>query len=365
MILDIATSRKTWPRELKGKQCIVYKEGDYLDDAKKHYGRENQDNLCLKIFNVPMEGTLEEYYWGNPWRSLTKERCEEIGIISRLREATIIQNICAMYNYAPRVYALFTVTQNEKKYPVQLVEFIEGEQKKDLDRYDEMSKLGDEYGFLPCHTDLTRDNDFIGGKLIDFQGFRFDKNFKQETTIKIAELGRYGNYHYQSVPELGLRPHPRDTTKRIDYMNLKGIDFKGKSVLDVGCSNGVFCNYAVENGAKTVLGIDLEKPVLASKLLSNYLGHFNIDYWERDLKIEITPFFKFDIVFFLSMNLHVGFPKWIKNATKELLVFEENARASEFQPEFWTEELKRDFKEVTQIGYAFDHGAKPIYWCRR
>ena len=138
-----------------------------------------------------------------------------------------------MLNYAPRVYALFTVTQNDKRYPVQLVDFISGERKRDLKKYEEMKNLGDEYGFLPCHIDLTRDNDFIDGQLIDFQGFRFDKNFKQELTIRVAELGRYGDYHYQSIPELGLKPHPRDTLKRIEYMKLATIEWKRKKLLDI------------------------------------------------------------------------------------------------------------------------------------
>ncbi len=34
-------------------------------------------------------------------------------------------------------------------------------------------------------------------------------------------------------------------------------DFKGKKVLDLGCGFGWHCRYAIENGAASVVGIDL------------------------------------------------------------------------------------------------------------
>ena len=68
---------------------------------------------------------------------------------------------------------------------------------------------------------------------------------------------------------------------------------------------------------------------------------------------------------FLSRNIHVGFPWWVKRITKELLIFEENAKGSKFIPDKWKEELKKDFKSVDIIGYGRDHGMKPIYWCNK
>lgn len=40
-------------------------------------------------------------------------------------------------------------------------------------------------------------------------------------------------------------------------------DFKGKNVLDLGCGFGWHCRYAIENGAKSVVGIDLSEKMLA------------------------------------------------------------------------------------------------------
>ena len=36
-------------------------------------------------------------------------------------------------------------------------------------------------------------------------------------------------------------------------------DFKGKRVLDLGCGYGWHCAYAAENGANSVLGVDLSE----------------------------------------------------------------------------------------------------------
>lgn len=35
------------------------------------------------------------------------------------------------------------------------------------------------------------------------------------------------------------------------------LEFAGKTVLDLGCGFGWHCRYAIENGAKSVVGIDL------------------------------------------------------------------------------------------------------------
>ncbi len=39
-------------------------------------------------------------------------------------------------------------------------------------------------------------------------------------------------------------------------------DFQGKRVLDLGCGFGWHCRYAVEQGAKSVVGVDLSAKML-------------------------------------------------------------------------------------------------------
>ena len=39
-------------------------------------------------------------------------------------------------------------------------------------------------------------------------------------------------------------------------------DFTGKDVLDMGCGFGWHCRYAIENGARSVIGIDISEKML-------------------------------------------------------------------------------------------------------
>lgn len=53
-------------------------------------------------------------------------------------------------------------------------------------------------------------------------------------------------------------------------------DFKGKRVLDLGCGYGWHCLYAAQNGAKSVLGIDISEKMLAAAEEKN--SHERISY---------------------------------------------------------------------------------------
>ena len=51
-------------------------------------------------------------------------------------------------------------------------------------------------------------------------------------------------------------------------------DFRGKRVLDLGCGYGWHCIYAAQNGAESVLGIDISERMLAAAEEKN--GHESI-----------------------------------------------------------------------------------------
>ena len=358
-MIDIANSRTKWPKALRGKQCVIYIEGELLDEAKKKYGRENQDNLCLKIFNTPMEGELKDYYWGSPWREYSPERTEQIGRRSKLYEATVIQNICAMFGFAPRVYALYIIEQEGKKYPVQLVDFLEGDTSKSLENYEEMKKLGEEYGFFPCHTDLIADNDFIGGKLIDFQGFRYKPDF-EEKMKDIYRAGIHGKIYYQRIEQLGLNKGPRHTEDRAGYLKLADLDLKGKKILDLGCAGGSFTRSAIDLGASRAIGMDNESSIRSAKYIANYLGYFNNDYIVKDLKSKDWSVEEYDVVFYISVFLQIGIPKQLEKA--KMMVIEHNGYEERSQDKLgkpWTDW----FSKIKFVGRALDHGNKSIFHC--
>lgn len=78
-------------------------------------------------------------------------------------------------------------------------------------------------------------------------------------------------------------------------------DFKDKNVLDLGCGFGWHCRYAVENGAKSVIGIDLSEKMLAKAKEINSLE--DIQYERKALEDLDYPSEKFDIIL-SSLTLH-------------------------------------------------------------
>lgn len=71
-------------------------------------------------------------------------------------------------------------------------------------------------------------------------------------------------------------------------------DFKGKRVLDLGCGFGWHCRYAIEQGAVSVLGLDLSEKMLAeARKINNLLG---IEYQRIAIEDYDFPADAFDIV---------------------------------------------------------------------
>lgn len=356
-------NRNTISPEIRGKTCFILKSGEIVDKAREYFGRPG---AVLKIFLTPLIGDIEDYMWGTRWRIYSKERTEEIGRISKLVEASKIQNICSIANLAPRVYGILLIEKNGQEFPAQLVEEIGGDfADNPTELLEKIEKHLTEMRILTCHKELPSSKDFIDGKLIDFQGFRFTPNTHAAIREYIVKYGQYGRGHYQSVPELGLSAQPRDTLRRIKEMHLDEINFEGKDVLDIGCSLGVFSCYAAKNGARRVIGIDNQKTVIAASTLAYYLGYLNNDYFAMDLKEDSLPY-TFDITFFLSMNVHIGFPDWIMEQTKETLIFEENAKKSQFETQKWLDYFSNYFKDVKVVGRTNDQNPefyKPIIHC--
>ena len=99
-----------------------------------------------------------------------------------------------------------------------------------------------------------------------------------------------------------------------EWHTLKNMlpDFKGKNVLDLGCGFGWHCRYAIENGAKSVIGIDLSEKMLAkAQEINNIEG---ILYERKALEDVAYPSEQFDIIL-SSLTLHYveSFDKIVQN----------------------------------------------------
>jgi SAM-dependent methyltransferase len=73
-------------------------------------------------------------------------------------------------------------------------------------------------------------------------------------------------------------------------------DLTGKSVLDLGCNEGFFCGEAARRGAKSVIGIDVDRAALetAKRLYGSKKVKFVFQDWES------LPEGRFDIVLWIS-----------------------------------------------------------------
>ena len=88
-----------------------------------------------------------------------------------------------------------------------------------------------------------------------------------------------------------------------EWHELKNMlpDFKDKRVLDLGCGFGWHCRYAVENGARSVIGIDISQKILSEAKSKTKCG--NIEYICMPIEDIDFPEESFDVVI-SSLALH-------------------------------------------------------------
>jgi len=337
------------------KHCFVVREGPLVNRLCSRYGRR----VALKIFDLDAIEKEEDFYsvkWGDdPLEGQPR-------VNTSLWEATQIQNMASWIDAAPRVYGLETVLIGDILRPAQVIEYLDGEWSSEQEAFEVYKKIedfGELAGFTHGKVDVSA-SDAIGGKLIDFQTFYFDKPYLEKVKDIYFEMGRYGKVYYQDVPELGMRGGPRKSELRIKELGLDRVDFKGKSVWDVGCAGGFFCRYADNMGAKRVTGFDEDTPIVAAQHMANYLGNFNIDFMVKELREEKvfidSP--RPDIVFFLSMNYHIGVPEFLKYCP--FVILEDNGKESR-NDETLGGPWNTWFDKIEFIGRCSDHGNKPIY----
>ncbi|KAL6061660.1 Phthiotriol/phenolphthiotriol dimycocerosates methyltransferase [Balamuthia mandrillaris] len=80
-------------------------------------------------------------------------------------------------------------------------------------------------------------------------------------------------------------------------------DFQGKRVLDLGCGFGWHCRYAAEQGAASVLGIDLSERMLAKAVEKTEASKEIIRYQRLAIEDMDFPEASFDVVI-SSLALH-------------------------------------------------------------
>ncbi len=112
-----------------------------------------------------------------------------------------------------------------------------------------------------------------------------------------------------------------------DLSDFVHIDFKGKSVVDVGCNLGHYSLLSSQKGAQSVLGIDLDLQVLkGAELMRDMYNINNVEYLEMDFT---NPSFteRFDISmlidFFGKKNITKGVTPYLSSLetmTKQTMI---------------------------------------------
>ena len=109
-------------------------------------------------------------------------------------------------------------------------------------------------------------------------------------------------------------------------MNLPN-DFKGKSVLDIGCNLGAMCLVAKQRGAGRTVGIDKSSILLntSSKIFNRHNYDINLISYDLNEK-GFKPLFKilgeekFDYIFALAIYHHVHDKNVLWNIIKVLML---------------------------------------------
>ena len=206
---------------------------------------------------------------------------------------------------------------------------------------------------------------FLNGYYLDFHGFKIDKEkferwFKGK--IKDSHWGNKKNGEKYSYQGNIIVDGKRNIDQRVQEMKLCFCDFKGKTVLDVGCNLGMMSLWARDNGASKVVGVEcFHNFKLLADIYKFYTGTSNVEFIEEEIvPKEIDKFGKFDIVFYFAVEASLGIPDKLRDITKELLIYEGHNTENQRRIELRLSEL---FTLVELVGYTTDRSKRPIFYC--
>jgi len=162
---------------------------------------------------------------------------------------------------------------------------------------------------------------------------------------------------YQGIKELGIEGQ-RTLGQRLIAYDFDSVDFRGKTVIDFGCSGGELSREAVDRGAKYCVGIDLPRVANVTREMNRLLGYFNIDVIGGDFscKKEIPDVGHYDIAFYMSTQ-QLGFPEYLKDRV-DILYLEGH---SGDHRETYEDRLKKMFNKVEFLGGSNDHSVRPVF----
>ena len=305
----------------------------------------HRKKLALKVFKN--QAGAKNPRWGNG-----------VG----LHRATVIQNLCAREGLAPRVYAWVSVNGRL----AQVTEYLPKESKP-MDHRARVKKLEEfmdknELISIAKNTDAGVRN-WRGRKFVDFSHLQFkdyDGYLASLDTRARTRRGKLLEKAYQPVPELGITGS-RNIPARMKNLQLDKVDWKGKTVLDVGCNFGAFSRYATDAGASRVAGVD-KNGQLAFEI-NNVLRYWNLDIIAEKLpgKIRLP---KVQIGFMMAFHNYVGGLEaalsFVAPVCSHLLIIESHGGEDRGECELV---LKKFFPRIHYLGFVKDPQVRHQWHC--
>ena len=354
-----------------------------LTPEQQHAGPAGLGRFCRMLNNKPLAKLLAERY-GRP--RLCLKMLREPGNIwegTALVEATRLQNLAAERGSAPRVY---DIVQLQDGMLAQVTDWAPTGIEPSLQGIERLVQFLQEPEVAtaklvgpagpPKWDIVTSNSNWSGDLFLDWGGLhlKYPEQYvsslvdRVSVGITVAERGKPVGVTYQALAELELTGR-RDAKHRVDIMQLDQVDWRGKTVLDLGCNLGAFCFYVEQQGAQRVVGVD--RPMLATPMreVANWFGHWNVDFVGADLAEQAgsiqgaTGIEKFDVVLALSICNHIGgYGSWIADLCAGVLVLEGHGGDD---PARYLASLQQDFSEVDMIGFTTDLMRRPVFVCRK
>ncbi|MDZ4228350.1 MAG: hypothetical protein U1E54_03830 [Candidatus Levybacteria bacterium] len=325
-----------------------YKCDEWGKKSRVFYKKESVESLGLKY---------------KPGRAIKVIVANDLQTMMEVSRMAVIQTFYYYHGLAPKVYRIGELGE----YPYLEVQFIPGGSEFDDKVKKQVRNLARTVDWFTCYdVDLNIDKNYLAGRYLDFHGFDIDwDKFKTWMVKEINNRTHWGHlndnnerYAYQQFDELEGK---RKTDQRVKEMGLDKFDFKGKTVLDIGCNLGIMSRYAKSMGAERVLGVDEKSMIMAADLFNFYMMSSMPEFEEKTLTgANLVDCGAFDVVFYFAMVHSLGYPKELRAITRKLLIFEGHDRQDERQVFI---ELIKIFNRVEFRGFTRDRGIRPVFWC--
>lgn len=136
----------------------------------------------------------------------------------------------------------------------------------------------------------------------------------------LARLKQYRFYHFIDLGGGIVTPGGPDhvASQQPVLAALRGLDLKGKRVLDIGCRDGLYSIEAERLGAAEVVAFDNDLSRAAVEFILPYLKS-KVKMSERNL-FDVRPdeFGTFDVVVFAGVLYHLRYPLWALKVVRDL-----------------------------------------------